>query len=170
MPSPGPLTLSLTSLAQAGPERLASLINAAFYRYPIMTGDRTSPEGLHEEVATGEMLLIERDQALVACAMVRPARDMAPDSDFPVDALYFGLAAVQPAEMGGGLGTRLVAEAEDLARRRGFRRVVLTTVQEFGLVDFYGRLGYGVTSYDDYEAGHWDISVPHRHCAMEKLL
>ena len=171
-------SLRIVPAAEADFEAVASLINAAFATHPILGGrDRTSAESVAEEVgATGEVLLALEDGQIVACAIIRPADDlvaeygeeaMLPDVE---RALYFGLAAVRPEHMRSGLGRALVAEAERIAAERGFKYVVLGTLEEFGLVPYYERLGYEVAATIDFEPGHWGITAPHRFAQMLKRL
>ncbi len=108
--------------------------------------------------------------------MVRPASELYADgraSGFGMElreALYFGLAAVRPDAMGHGIGRQLVAEAERIGRERGYRSMVLTTMREFGLVAYYQPQGYAVAGFEDYAAGHWGMTVPHRVAYMVKAL
>lgn len=171
----GEVVRRLVPLAGIDVAATAALINEAFSVYPILREERTSPDGVREECgADGEFFLAEREGMLVACAMVRPAQSLYTASNpFAIDlagALYFGLAAVSRREMRSGLGKQLVAAAEALAAARGYRHVALTTVREFGLVEYYARLGYVAMHVDRYEAGHWGIVVPHCHYAMVKAL
>ena len=124
----GCLELKLRALSEIDPVAVATLINAAFRRYPIMSGDRTSPEDLPDEVGpAAEFLQLTRGSALVGTAMIKPAADAgledralwARSGQALDDALYFGLAAVDPVEMGSGIGKRLVSEAEAIAAERG---------------------------------------------------
>jgi len=170
VPTIDEFSVHLLPLAQCDVAELAALINAAFRRHPVMESDRTSPEDLLDEVGAGEMLLIERDGQLVACAMVQPASAMSEERNSQSDAFYFGLAAVDSAWTGTGLGKRLVRESEAIARQRGFKLMTLGTLREFGLPQFYEKLGYQVIGFADYEAGHWGVTVPHRHCELEKWL
>lgn len=155
----------------------AELVNDAFARHAILRGDRTSPAGLLDEAGeSAGFLQAVRDGQLVASAMVRPATGVfggGPGLWKGIDltaALYFGLAAVHSRERNSGLGRRLVAESERIAVERGLSSVVLGTVREFGLVEYYARLGYLVFAQADFEAGHWNIIVPHRYCHMVKAL
>jgi len=168
--------LALLPAREIDTAETAAVVNAAFARYPIYHGTRTSPEGLLAESPAGaEFLQIRRDGRLVATAMLCPATALEVDED-PFEpehlpgSLYFGIAAVAPDAMGGGYGRRLLAETERIARERGYTRVVLSTVREFGLVEYYGPLGYEVVREVTYPAGHFDIDCEHHHCGMVKAL
>jgi GNAT superfamily N-acetyltransferase len=87
-----------------------------------------------------------------------------------IGASYFGLAGVEPQAMNRGLGRLLVGHAETMARADGFPRIALSTVREFGLVDYYARFGYEVVSEREHPVGHWDFVVPHHYCEMVKTL
>ncbi len=73
----------------------------------------------------------------------------------PVYGLLFLEFLILPVDLrGSGLGTRLVRQAEDLARARGYGGVFLDTFS-FQARPFYERLGYSVfTVIDDYPPGH----------------
>jgi GNAT superfamily N-acetyltransferase len=164
------LDFEVVPAASVDAEAVAALVNAAFRRYPVMGGDRTTPAGLLEEAGPdGEFILARRDGRLVGSALVRPAAGHALEEEALgglVDlrtSLYFGLAAVDPMEMNTGIGRALIAFAEDLARDRGYARIVLGTVREFGLVEYYTRLGYVPMAMQAYPAGHWEITVDHHH-------
>lgn len=164
------LTFRVVPVGECDANALAGLVNAAFHRYPIMEGDRTSPEDLLEEVGEGDMLVFEADGRPIACGMVQSLVQAKQDPSVAADTAYFGLAAVDAEHMGTGLGKRLVTEAEAIARERGFKRMTLGTLREFGLLPFYENLGYRTTRHEDYEAGHWGVTVPHRHYDLEKWL
>src|SRR5262245_34137523 len=64
---------------------------------------------------------------------------------------------IRETERGRGLGTRLLAAAEDEARRRGCAQIVLST-HSFQAPDFYRRQGYKeVAAIAGYPAGHRQI-------------
>ena len=72
---------------------------------------------------------------------------------------YVELLWVRGDQRGSGLGTRLLAAAEDEIRRRGCDRVALST-HSFQAPDFYARFGYtecGRTP--DYPHGHDQIHL-----------
>jgi predicted N-acetyltransferase YhbS len=158
-------------------EATAALINLAFHRHPIMGGDRTSAAQLEEEAGkAAEFIEVRRGGKLIGTAMIRPAADVYGADELPIApdllarSLYFGLAAVDSLEVSAGIGKRLVAEAERIASERGYAQVLLGTLREFGLVEYYARLGYIVMAQQDFPAGHWSVLVPHRHCEMVKAL
>jgi GNAT superfamily N-acetyltransferase len=64
------------------------------------------------------------------------------------DVAYFGLFAVRPAQQAAGLGRLVLAEAEDVARRRWSAGVMEMTViaQRAELIAWYERRGYTVTA------------------------
>ena len=75
-----------------------------------------------------------------------------------IDTLWLDEAA-----RGRGYGTRLVQQAEDLARARGCRHVILNTMS-FQAPDFYRKLGYTEYATLDGFAG------PHRRHHFTKVL
>lgn len=102
----------------------------------LLDGQRTGPEDVLSAITAtdSEVLLAERDGALVACCHVqrRGAR------------CYFGMFAVDPTRQGGGVGKKVMAQAEDLARTRWACSVMEMTVieQRTDLIAFYERRGY----------------------------
>ena len=115
-------------------ENIARLVNAAFRpeRF-FIDADRTNPEKIRALVPKGKFLLTEDAGALVGCVYVE-VRD---------ERGYFGLLAVDPALQRSGLGSRMVAAAEEYCRAAGCRFVDLTIVNlRTELPAFYRRLGY----------------------------
>ncbi|MGI8926224.1 MAG: GNAT family N-acetyltransferase [Tepidiformaceae bacterium] len=153
---------------------LAALVNAAFLTHDLMEGERTSAEGMREELgASGDVLLAELEGELLGCAIIRPGSDYAAEQGgypWAESALYFGLAGVRVEHMRAGIGRALVREAELIAVERGFAAVGLSTLREFSLVEYYGAFGYEMVAYEDYERGHWGLLAPHRLCYMQKVL
>lgn len=191
------VTIELVPFAAIDPPALVALINDAYLRYEILAAPRISlADFLDEAQPDSEFLIARASGQTVGCAMVYPAdryfaatasathgpmgiaeAPCTPDPESAVpfdgrlgDALYFGLAAVRRGTQNSGIGQQLVANAEAIARKRGAARVVLTTLREFGLIDYYARFGYRLVGAREYPAGHWAITVPHAHCYMEKVL
>ena len=85
--------------------------------------------------APGSRLLVaEQDGALVACCQL----------EHRGDAAYFGMFAVTPGSQGAGLGRRVMAEAERIARQAwnvGEMHMTVISVRE-ELIAWYERRGY----------------------------
>jgi GNAT superfamily N-acetyltransferase len=115
-------------------ENIARLVNAAFRSERFfIDADRTNPEKIRALMPKGKFLLTEDAGALVGCVYVE-VRD---------ERGYFGLLAVDPALQRSGLGSRMVAAAEEYCRAAGCRFVDLTIVNlRTELPAFYRRLGY----------------------------
>ena len=119
-------------------EALVRLINSAFLieRF-FIEGDRINSEAVERLLGTGQFLVAEDENGISACVYIEPRGDRA----------YLGLLSVDPSRQRSGLGSRLVAAAEDHARMSGLSHMDLRIVnlrQE--LPEFYSRLGYVVTS------------------------
>jgi GNAT superfamily N-acetyltransferase len=115
-------------------ENIARLVNAAFRpeRF-FIDADRTNPEKIRALMPKGKFLLTEDAGALVGCVYVE-LRD---------ERGYFGLLAVDPGLQRSGLGSRLVAAAEEYCRAAGCCFMDLTIVNlRSELPVFYHRLGY----------------------------
>jgi GNAT superfamily N-acetyltransferase len=115
-------------------EDIARLVNAAFRpeRF-FIAADRTNPEKVRALMQKGTFLLTEEASILTGCVYVE-LRD---------ERGYFGLLAVDPALQRSGLGSRLVAAAEEYCRAAGSGFMDLTIVNlRLDLPPFYRRLGY----------------------------
>jgi GNAT superfamily N-acetyltransferase len=115
-------------------ENIARLVNAAFRpeRF-FIDADRTNPEKIRALMPKGKFLLTEEAGVLTGCVYVE-LRD---------ERGYFGLLAVDPALQRSGLGSRLVAAAEEYCRAAGCHFMDLTIVNlRIDLPPFYRGLGY----------------------------
>ncbi len=105
----------------------------------ILDGQRTDPEAVAAVVGepASVMLVAEADGALVACCQLEDRGGHA----------YFGMFAVSPSQQGGGLGRRVLAEAERLARERwGAAEMHMTVISvRDDLIAWYVRRGYART-------------------------
>lgn len=102
----------------------------------LVGGPRTSLYELAAAITSsdGGMLVAEADGVPVGCCQVQRQAD---------GRAYFGLFAVRPDFQAGGVGTRLLAAAEDLARTwncRAMTMLVLSVRSE--LLAYYIRRGY----------------------------
>jgi N-acetylglutamate synthase-like GNAT family acetyltransferase len=115
-------------------ENIARLVNTAFRPERFFTdSDRTNPEKVRALMPTGKFLLVEESGALAGCVYLELRGERG----------YFGLLAVDPALQRSGLGSRLVAAAEDECRSASCRFMDLTIVNlRKELPGFYHRLGY----------------------------
>jgi len=115
-------------------EGIACLVNAAFRpeRF-FIDEDRTDRDKVRALLEKGQFLLAEEDGKLAGCIYVERRGERG----------YFGLLAVDPTLQRSGLGSRLVAAAEDECRSAGCRVMDLTIVNlRTELPAFYNRLGY----------------------------
>lgn len=137
---PGKSTLDI--VADRRIRRRGSFAHAANWRV-IVDGDRHMLGGLNSfphdvfETAAPDPLLTEDRLAVVASL-----------SELEAEAngtYYVNMIAVLPECRKGGIGAALMAEAERLARRAGFRRMMLSTFEaDARLVDFYRRQGFHI--------------------------
>jgi len=115
-------------------EDIACLVNAAFRpeRF-FIDADRTNPEKVRALLQKGKFLLVEQAGALAGCVYVELRGERG----------YFGLLAVDPGLQRSGLGSRLVAAAEEFCHAAGCQFMDLTIVNlRTELPAFYNRLGY----------------------------
>jgi ribosomal protein S18 acetylase RimI-like enzyme len=115
-------------------EDIARLVNTAFRpeRF-FIDADRTNPEKVRALLQKGKFLLVEQEGTLAGCVYVELRGERG----------YFGLLAVDPALQRSGLGSRLVAAAEEDCRAEGCQFMDLTIVNlRTELPAFYRRLGY----------------------------
>jgi ribosomal protein S18 acetylase RimI-like enzyme len=109
----------------------------------ILDGRRTDPDMVAAAVndPSGLMLVAEADGAPIACCQLENRGGHA----------YFGMFAVSPALQGGGLGRKVLAEAERMAREEwGATEMHMTVISvRDELIAWYVRRGYvrtGATS------------------------
>ena len=96
-------------------------------------GDRTDPEKVRALLHKGKFLLVEDGGELTGCVYVELRGERG----------YFGLLAVDPAAQRSGLGSRMVAAAEEHCRAAACRFMDLTIVNlRKECLAFYRRLGY----------------------------
>jgi ribosomal protein S18 acetylase RimI-like enzyme len=123
----------------------------------LIDGERIDADAVHADLARqrSTILLAERGEHLVACAHV------ADDNGHG----YFGMFAVDPNQQGGGLGSVVLAEAENyVAREWGVTEMQMTVIDvRDNLIAFYERRGYartGITKPFPY--GEERFGVPRR--------
>ena len=127
-----PALLALVTSAYRGEASRAGWTTEA----DLLEGARIDPEVLRADIARPRSLVLVAPDAhgLLACAHV------ADDGD----AGYFGMFAVRPGLQGQGLGARLLAECERVAREQwnlpAMRMTVIDVRDE--LIAWYQRRGY----------------------------
>ena len=118
-------------------EALTRLINDAFsVEGFFIEGDRINSDAVRNLMTSGQFLIAQDDDGVAACVYVEPRGEHA----------YLGLLSVDPSRQRSGLGSRLVAAAEEHARASGMHYMDLRIVNlRLELPEFYQRLGYLIT-------------------------
>jgi GNAT superfamily N-acetyltransferase len=136
----------LTEAVAADFEEVVALANLAYRgarpgwatESGVIAGQRLSLATLHEDFAAnpGARLLVYRDEEGVLRGTVWLV---------PVDAetWYLGLLTVHPDLQAQGMGAKLLAAAEDMAREHGVQRIKMTVLNvRATLIAWYERRGY----------------------------
>ena len=123
----------------------------------LLDGQRTDPAGVAAllDQADSRLLLAEREGALLASCHIERQGDSG----------YFGMFAVDPTRQGGGLGKRVLAEAERNAREEWPCGTMHMTVivQRAELIAFYERRGYRRTGeFQPFPYGDERFGIPRR--------
>ncbi len=123
----------------------------------LLDGNRIDPDVLRHDIGRprSKVLIAERDGLLLACAHVA-------DED---GAGYFGMFSVRPDLQGGGIGKRLLDEAERVVREDWGLPVMRMTVIDIRdeLIAFYERRGYRRTGvYKPFPHGDERFGRPKR--------
>ena len=149
----GGAALPLRAAHREDAEALSELVNSAYRgdssrvgwttEADLLGGQRTDPDALRDFIVqsgtVGDRVLLVHDHAggIDACVQLERHDDEA----------YLGMFTVRPTLQGGGLGRRLLAAAEQDARRRwGVSAVHMTVIaQRHELIAWYERRGYRAT-------------------------
>ena len=156
--------LALRAARREDAEALSALVNSAYRgdssrvgwttEADLLGGQRTDPGALRESIAQGETM---GDRVLLVHEAVQPSGPAGGSAALAIDACvqlerhgdeaYLGMFTVRPTLQGGGLGRRLLAGAEQDARRRwGVTAVHMTVIaQRAELIAWYERRGYRAT-------------------------
>lgn len=148
-----PALVALVTSAYRGPASRGGWTTEADF----LDGERIDPELLRADLARARsrVLVVERDGHLIACAHVA-------EED---GAGYFGMFSVQPGLQGAGLGSRLLAEAERVAREDwGLPRMRMTVIDiRDTLIAWYERRGYRRTGvFKPFPYGDTRFGIPLR--------
>lgn len=156
-----PMDGTLRQAAPADAERIAALVNRAFLAESwFKSTDRTNAAQVRELLSKGVFLLLEEDTRLLACVYLEPRGDRA----------YLGMLSVEQDVQGRGIGNRMMREAEDFARRRGYIAIDLRIVHvREELPPYYRKLGYvetGTEPAPDFPG----VKIPIHFVLMSKSL
>jgi ribosomal protein S18 acetylase RimI-like enzyme len=130
-----PALLDLIHSAYRGPASRAGWTTEA----DLLDGSRTTAALLAAELAAAAVtfLVAEDGDGLLGCCAV---------TDRGTGTAYFGTFAVRPTAQGAGVGSRLLAAAEEHARAGGAVRMEMTVlVQRGDLLAWYARRHYAPT-------------------------
>ena len=136
--------IRLADLSDA--ERITTLINAAFHIAEsfFIDGNRITTQEVSELLHVGHFLMNEDEESLTGCVYVELRGDRS----------YLGLLSVDPKLQRSGLGSKLLAEAEDYARRAGARLIDIYVVNlREDLPAYYGKRGYVETGTTPFPEG-----------------
>jgi predicted N-acetyltransferase YhbS len=152
------------TLREAGPadaDRIAALVNRAFLAESwFKSADRTNAAQVRELLSKGIFLLLEEDTRLLACVYLEPRGDRT----------YLGMLSVEQDVQGRGIGNRMMREAEDFARRRGYIAIDLRIVHvREELPPYYRKLGY-VESGTEPAPDFPGVKIPIHFVLMSKSL
>jgi N-acetylglutamate synthase-like GNAT family acetyltransferase len=131
----GPDVISVRPAVGGDAAVATSLVRAAYQRYVSRIGRLPAPvEADYEEIArSGHMWIAEDDGEVVGLIVLEDASDY----------LLLDNVAVSPVAQGSGVGSQLLAFAEEEAVRRGFDQVRLYTNAAMAeKVHYYLRKGY----------------------------
>lgn len=144
-------------------ERIAALVNAAFEveRPMRSSGDRTSPQGVRDEMERGSFFVAEQNGTIVGSVFARITGTTG----------YFGMLAVDPTLQKSGIGRALREHVEAYCKARGCTQMTLSTGDfRTELLPYYGRAGYRVASYEPSSGAAWNLSKPFQIVHMVKEL
>jgi GNAT superfamily N-acetyltransferase len=133
--------VELRAATPADVEAVVALVESAYRGEPsragwtteadLLDGQRTDADEVREVLP--DLLLAVEGDALVGCCVLTPKEGVG----------YFGMFAVRPTLQGGGVGSALLAAAEDRARDLGLPAVEMTVLSgRPELLAFYARRGY----------------------------
>jgi len=143
-------------------DAITALINSAFRmaEFFFIERARIDPQTVRDLMTKGEFLLTEENGALAACVYLEKRGDRT----------YLGLLAVDPNLQGKGIGSRLMAAAENHCAKSGSRfmdlRIVNLRTENHA---FYSRRGYVETGTEPFPA-NFETKLPCHFINMSKPL
>jgi len=138
---------------------LANLVNSAYRgdssragwttEADLLDGGRTDAIALTETLKTTGQIMLKyvEDGEIIGCVYLHQEKDK----------LYLGMLSVKPTAQNKGIGKKLLAAAEEEARRLGCMAVFMQVISvRKELIDWYVRHGYHLTG----ERKKFDINDP----------
>jgi N-acetylglutamate synthase-like GNAT family acetyltransferase len=163
MSKPNPTKHFQVRIADSGDAgEITLLINSAFRLAEgfFIEGDRIEEKEVIHSLTTGKFLLAEEEGTLIGCVYVEPRGDRA----------YLGLLSVDRSRQQSGVGSLLMAAAEDYCSGLAFRFMDIKIVNlRKDLPGFYQRRGYVETGTSSFPA-HIETKEPCYFIDMAKPL
>ncbi|MFZ0662001.1 MAG: GNAT family N-acetyltransferase [Acidobacteriaceae bacterium] len=155
--------MNVRTATEADFNLILNLVNSAFQVERFFKNqDRLDPGDLARQFKEGTFLLTEDKGTLTGCINVK----------YQGDRGYFGLLSVDPAHQKSGVGRRLVAAAENLARETGAHVMDLKFIHlRAELLGIYRKMGYETTGTEQYpsERTHMLTQPVHFICMSKDL-
>ncbi|MIL09746.1 N-acetyltransferase [Salmonella enterica subsp. enterica] len=127
-------------------EAIARLVNDAYAKWEPVIGRKPMPMTVDYRQAVGRndfALLFDQEQLVGLIEAIRQD-----------DCIWIENVAVTPDRQGAGIGQRLLAHAEELAKTAGRKEVRLLTNADFkSNVTFYRKFGYAVSHVEPFMGG-----------------
>lgn len=106
----------------------------------ILGGQRTDPEKMRETIGAKDSrveLAFAEDSTLIGCVHLKKEAD---------GSCYLGMLTVDPARQAAGIGKRILAHSDAVARAWGCARMRMTVISvRAELIAYYERRGYAKT-------------------------
>lgn len=134
----------ITPATEADVEALKKLVNAAYRgdssrqgwtsEADLLDGTRISEKTLLAILHSDSLILkYEENDQLLGCVELRPENDC----------LYLGMLTVRPTEQSKGIGKKLLAAAESIAKEKNCHTLYMYVISErTELIAWYGRHGF----------------------------
>ena len=160
MSAPSPLQIRVATKADA--KAITNLINVAFRRAEqfFIDDDRIDLPSVLRIIDSGEFLLAEENGRLVGCVSLEPRGE----------GTYLGLLSVDPTIQQSGIGSRLMAFADDHCRERQSKFIdILIVNHRLELPGFYKKRGYVETGTLPFPSD-LQTKIPCHFITMKKAL
>ena len=154
--------MNMRFATEADVPRIVSLVNEAFQVEKFFKiGERTDEAEIRAHLESGRFLLLEDGGVLTGTVYVEVRGDRG----------YFGMLSVAAGRQRQGIGTRLMAAAEEFCREQGCRQMDLSVVDlREELPPLYERFGYRVSGTAPFPAEQMPVRMPCSFILMSKPL